>query len=225
MARLIYAVLALALASLVAGFVVRTTAVPLIASVALSAIVTVMILYGWSKRLRASGAFDEEVEVSPEMEELLVVEVDEAEITGEVPVRRRRRDKVKAAATMAIDRELSFEPARDEEDDLDVTTVERRVKPKGKTKPKSKAAARSKSAVSKPKAAGSRPKAEASKAKPKAKGKPASSAPRGPRVIVIPGAAKYHKKGCRFAKGDDIREVSTSVASKRGYEPCGACKP
>jgi outer membrane biosynthesis protein TonB len=201
---LIYAVLALALALLVAGFIVDSSAIPLIASVALSAVVTVLILYGWSKRLRASGAFGDEPVSVPQMEEiddLDFAEVDEAEITGEIPSRRRR----KAASTVTIVKPPKAPPP---------ATI---ALPATKAKPKAKPKATTAASKAKPK---SKP---TSKSKPKPKPKAASRS--GGRVLVIPGASKFHVKGCRFAKGDDLREVSEVVARKRGYIPCAVCKP
>lgn len=42
-------------------------------------------------------------------------------------------------------------------------------------------------------------------------------------VVVTPGGAKYHRPGCRHAKGGD--RVSVEDARKAGYEPCKVCRP
>jgi hypothetical protein len=103
-AKLIYAVLALALGSLVAGFLVRSSAVPLLASIVLSAVVVVLILVGHSRRLRHPELAAEEEEASLEIVEL----DDDTEIATQ---RRTRRPRVSSpaapissgAATQAID--------------------------------------------------------------------------------------------------------------------------
>ena len=104
MARLIYALLALAFATLVAGFLVRSTALPLLASLGLSAVVAILILYGWSKKLRESGAFgDEELEVREELalEELTDDPTDTA-VTAVVRSTKRRRSRKVAEETTEV---------------------------------------------------------------------------------------------------------------------------
>lgn len=101
MARLTYGALALALGALVAGFFVRTTAVPLFASIGLSALVLILILRGWARRMRQTAEFDQ-VEVSEEItdieaEEILVVEPGDE--SADLPVLARR------AAAIAEERE------------------------------------------------------------------------------------------------------------------------
>ena len=56
---------------------------------------------------------------------------------------------------------------------------------------------------------------------------PAGLSPPGlsPKVWVIPGRSRYHTQDCRFAKGDDLREVTEATAQRRGYVACNVCKP
>lgn len=106
MARLTYAALALALAALVAGFFIRTTAVPLFASIALSALVLILILRGWARHVRLSE-LGEEAEELEDFEELDlgafaptdIAVVEPGEESAELPVltrpRRERPERVR----------------------------------------------------------------------------------------------------------------------------------
>lgn len=90
MARLTYATLALALASLVSGFFIRTTAVPLFASIGLSALVLLLILRGWARRVRQEpSAVSDEAEQLEELEDVDLDDiaiVDAADVSDELPV-------------------------------------------------------------------------------------------------------------------------------------------
>ncbi len=195
MARVTYAALGLAFAALVSGFFVRSSSVPLIASIALSAVVSVLILVGWTRKMRREGLGlePEEVEVG-EIEDIALVEFDEEGEIEEVKVgkkRGRRLEKVLAG--------ISRQPAPD------VTVVEPPAEiSRPKAAPRPKAGARAKPTVRPKAAAGS-----GSRARKK--------------VFVIPGRERYHSAECRYAKGDDLREVSEDLARKRGYTPCGLC--
>lgn len=109
MARLTYAALALALASLVSGFFVRTTAVPLFASIGPSALVLILILRGWARKLRQTelGEEDEELaEPAIQLEELDVVEeIDASDIVVVDPstARTERRRRPPSAATDVLE--------------------------------------------------------------------------------------------------------------------------
>ncbi len=105
MARLIYAFLALSLGTLVAGFLVRDSSIPLLVSIGLSALVLLLILVGSSRRLRRSNAMEDE---QAELASLEIVEVDEADAfasadvgapegTVAAPKRRPRTRRPKAA--------------------------------------------------------------------------------------------------------------------------------
>jgi hypothetical protein len=108
LARLTYAALALALASLVSGFFVRTTAVPLFASIGLSALVLILILRGWARKLRQTelGEEDEELEPAIELEEFDVAEeIDATDIVVVDPgaARTERRRRPPSAATDVLE--------------------------------------------------------------------------------------------------------------------------
>ncbi len=99
MARLTYAALALALGALISGFFVRSTAVPLFASIGLSALVLILILRGWARRVRQAPELGRDV---VELDEIIDLEagefvvVEPGEESGELPVltgARARRDK------------------------------------------------------------------------------------------------------------------------------------
>ena len=44
-------------------------------------------------------------------------------------------------------------------------------------------------------------------------------------VLANPGTKRYHRTECRFAKTKDSYATSQEVARRRGYSPCGVCKP
>jgi hypothetical protein len=46
-----------------------------------------------------------------------------------------------------------------------------------------------------------------------------------PKVIVFDGRDKYHRPGCRFAKGRGAEKVTKATARRWGYEPCSICEP
>lgn len=74
MARLTYAALALALGALISGFFVRSTAVPLFASIGLSALVLILILRGWARRMRQAPELGRDV---VELDEIVDLEAEE----------------------------------------------------------------------------------------------------------------------------------------------------
>jgi hypothetical protein len=108
-ARLIYVFLALALGTLVAGFLVRDSSIPLLVSIGLSALVLLLILVGTSRRLRQTVALEDE---QVELASLEIVEIDEADVvapeaTVEVqapkPRQARRRRSAAAEDTQAME--------------------------------------------------------------------------------------------------------------------------
>jgi outer membrane biosynthesis protein TonB len=223
LARVTYAALGLAFAALVSGFFVRDSSIPLIASIALSAAVSVLILFGWTRKMRREGFGLEmgEAEVG-EIEEIALVEFDEVgKLEGEeVAVekkRGRRLGKVMAG--------ISRRPAPDD------TIVEAPiVEPAVRTprpKPATARPATAKPTARKPTAA----KPASPRPKPLAKQKPsvrpkvsvAAGGRSRRKVFVIPGRERYHSADCRYAHGDDLREVSEDLARRRGYTPCGLC--
>jgi hypothetical protein len=44
-------------------------------------------------------------------------------------------------------------------------------------------------------------------------------------VVAIPDRKKFHKASCRFAASKGAEKISREVAERRGYAPCGVCKP
>ncbi|HYZ92626.1 MAG TPA: hypothetical protein VFA34_09575 [Actinomycetota bacterium] len=94
MARLTYAALALALGALISGFFVRSTAVPLFASIGLSALVLILILRGWARRMRQAPELGRDVVELDEIVDLDAEELDADEFvvvepgeeSGELPV-------------------------------------------------------------------------------------------------------------------------------------------
>jgi FtsZ-interacting cell division protein ZipA len=264
--------LVLAAGSLVAGFLVRTSSVPLLVSIGLSAVIAVLILAGWSKRLRASGAFDGSGSEEVELEVSDVEEGEPALAEGAEPAEvgtsraSRRLDRKAAARTRARIDERAAEragsrPGRPVRSRADQTieirpTDERRAKraPKKKKAPTRKPARvkdpipAAETTAPRPKVAPERSKPSAAKRAPRAKAPAAKPAParaakppkkaplpktapktspakKSGRVLVIPGRSRFHVRGCRFAKGADLREVTEAVARRRGYEPCNICMP
>jgi len=214
-ARVTYAALGLAFAALVGGFFVRNSSIPLIASIALSAVVSVLILFGWTRKMRREGlGFEmDEAEVG-EIEEISLVEfVEEGKIEGEEVVAGTKRGRRLGKVLRGISRR----PAADDTI-IEAPVVEAPiVEPKPVRTPRSKAAAKP---APRPKAlAKQNPKPSA--VRPKAGAAAGSRARR--KVFVIPGRERYHGADCRYAQGDDLREVSEDLARRRGYTACGLC--
>lgn len=44
-------------------------------------------------------------------------------------------------------------------------------------------------------------------------------------VVAFPERARYHKPDCRYAKGKGGEKMPRQTARRRGYSPCGICKP
>ena len=118
MARLIYVFLALALGTLVAGFLVRDSSVPLLVSIGLSALVLLLILVGTSRRLRRANALEDE---QVELASLEIVEIDETDVDAPEaavvvetpktrPARRRRAAAEDTQAMDAVDADEIAEP-------------------------------------------------------------------------------------------------------------------
>ncbi len=115
MARLTYVALGLALASLVSGFFIRSTAVPLFASIGLSALVLILILRGWARRLRQTGGLGEEREELEELEEFEVFEVPDEEVdAGEIVVVEAEEARAQRATRRRAVTELLEERPRRE---------------------------------------------------------------------------------------------------------------
>lgn len=123
--------------------------------------------------------------------------------------------------------DTDFAPA---DDDATITQtmprapVRRRVRPRiiPVDEPETKAAARKQPKPKPKQKPRAKPKAAPAKKPPAPRAK---AAPRGGRVLVVPGASRYHRAGCRFVRGGNAREVSEATAISRGYERCGVCKP
>lgn len=271
MARLIYAFLALSLGTLVAGFLIRDSSIPLLVSIGLSAVVLLLILVGTSRRLRRSQALEDEQD---ELASLEVVEIDAesgagTEVATSATTSRRRprpaRRRAAADDTATMD---AIDDAADEEPEV-TEVVERPAKRSRRKAAASKAPPKRKAGtIVEPELerdsfpefavdpeddaasddiatgtdAGAEPPptiqmpAERAPARPRRRASASAPAPRDaataverpaltPKVWVIPGRSRYHTHGCRFAKGDTLREVTEATAVRRGYVPCSVCKP
>lgn len=53
----------------------------------------------------------------------------------------------------------------------------------------------------------------------------ASAAATSEKVVVIPDRDKFHRDSCRYAKGAAAMTMTKAQARRRGYQPCGQCKP
>jgi hypothetical protein len=127
-ARLIYAFLALSLGTLVAGFLIRDSSIPLLVSIGLSALVLLLILVGTSRRLRHANALEDE---QVELASLEIVEIDESDVGApeatvavRTPKRRppRRRRSTEAEDTQAMGA-IDDAPSADDIDGPDETEV------------------------------------------------------------------------------------------------------
>ena len=50
----------------------------------------------------------------------------------------------------------------------------------------------------------------------------------GGKVVIVPGEARYHRRGCtliRLLGNDDLKTSTRQQAQTDGYMPCQACKP
>lgn len=116
MARLTYAALGLALAALVSGFFVRDSTIPLYASILLSAVVSVLIMTGWTRRLRREGAFGEEGGARADETEIVEIDIDELDDDERParPVRPARTDRAESAErTVRFDKPAAPSTMRD----------------------------------------------------------------------------------------------------------------
>jgi hypothetical protein len=227
MARLTYGSVVAALAALVTGFFVRTSNLPLIVSIGFSALATLLILFGWGRRLRAETRAGE---ATPEVD-FIDLEAEEAQ---ESPVRARLAARREERARRA-QRELPL----DMTDEMPVVAAPKPKKSKPRPRPPK---ARTASYVDldadldelaelvavpvKPKRSKQKP--PAPKPKPGPKPKPAPK-PRAPKhiseVVVVPGRGRYHRASCRFADRPEATTMSVVAARRRGYEACSVCNP
>ena len=234
MARLIYAFLAFALGTLVAGFLIRDSSVPLLISIVLSGLVLVMILFGTSRRLRRDAEHDED---ATELAELEIVELDEepsqpaADEQPTIAVPRRRKPTARPPRT----REVVEEPQPVTVEDEPTIVV---PEPPRTTRRRARPAASRAAETTAPAATVDIdvPEPVRPPRRTRASGRPARAsdgdaavtipAPAvATKVWVIPGRSRYHTHSCRFAKGDQLREVTEATARRRGYVPCTVCHP
>lgn len=59
----------------------------------------------------------------------------------------------------------------------------------------------------------------------RARGRAAAAPKAGAEVVVIPDRDKFHKEGCRYAKGPGAMTLTKAQARRQGYKACGVCKP
>jgi hypothetical protein len=110
-ARLTYAALALALGALISGFFVRTTAVPLFASIGLSALVLILILRGWARRMRQSPELGRDVVEIDEIVDLDAEELDASDFVVVEPGEESAELRVLTGARTRRDRPPAGERA------------------------------------------------------------------------------------------------------------------
>jgi hypothetical protein len=291
-ARLIYAFLALSLGTLVAGFLIRDSSVPLFVSIGLSAVVLVLILVGTSRRLRRANDFEDE---QTELADLEIVEIDDEAATTEAVTRKPRPSRRRGAAARGTVEPAAVDAGTVDEDTRSMETVEAILAADEAADDVADEPAETEVVVGRTRrAAGARPsrrravpepsgseaelepmlaieEAEAEptdvvapepaaaaergtiemppprkpgrrrrvppardtttmpteRRMPAAPAAPAGLSPPGlsPKVWVIPGRSRYHTQDCRFAKGDELREVTEATAQRRGYVACNVCKP
>ncbi len=117
----------------------------------------------------------------------------------------------------AARRRVTAPPSRDEEEETAPPAPSR-----AKAAPRKKAPA--KKAPAKKAAAKAAPKATASKGA--AKKSTAKAAATGGSVVAIPERGTYHQASCRFVKGRrDTEKMSKASAGRKGFTPCGVCRP
>lgn len=52
-----------------------------------------------------------------------------------------------------------------------------------------------------------------------------AAADEGDRVMAYPDRSRFHRKECRYARLPGGEEIARDTAVRRGYDPCGVCKP
>jgi outer membrane biosynthesis protein TonB len=119
--------------------------------------------------------------------------------------------------TPAARRRVTAPPSRDEEEETAPPAPSR-----AKAAPRKKAPA--KKAPAKKAAAKAAPKSTASKGA--AKKSTAKAAATGGSVVAIPERGTYHQASCRFVKGRrDTEKMTKASAGRKGFTPCGVCRP
>ncbi len=109
-------------------------------------------------------------------------------------------------ATATLPAEVAPEDDEEEEEEAPQPAASARRSTRGTARPKAAPAAR----------------ASAKRAPAKA----AASTGTGSMVLAIPERGTYHKSSCRFVKGRrDTERITRATADRRGYSPCGVCRP
>src|SRR5688500_12807641 len=116
MAKVVYGVVAGALVTLVAGFFVRTSAIPLLVSIGLSVAAAVLVTAGWARRIRLEDELLEGGE--PEVEDL-DYDDEEFQAPRAIPTVRRTGSGARARPDLGR-RTRSTKPVL-EDDDLAAT--------------------------------------------------------------------------------------------------------
>lgn len=201
LARITYGVVAVAFATLIAGFFQRSSNALLYVSIVLSVLAIVLVLIGAARRAR---------------------EVPVAEPAGpsmaEEPASRTMEEPDAAGVLSSLD--------LDEDDDED--ELEEVAAPRARSTPTRRApASRSRTrAASRPAASRGTSRSTTSRSTT-ARSTAASRSSRSPaKVLVVPGRDRYHATGCRFIVDKaDVEEISSATAKRRGYQRCSVCKP
>ena len=127
------------------------------------------------------------------------------------------------AAVRASDTVSASDRARDLSRDIAEVT-ERRARPRAETKPAAASASAAASAGAGTAARSTRKSTAAKTTGTRAQG--ASGATRADtQVVVLPDRGRFHRPECRFASDAEATRMSKTPARRRGYEPCGDCKP
>lgn len=53
----------------------------------------------------------------------------------------------------------------------------------------------------------------------------AASGEEGDRVVAYPDRSRFHRADCRYAALPGGEKIARDTAVRRGYDPCGVCKP
>lgn len=112
MAKVVYGVVAGALITLVAGFFVRTSAIPLFVSIGLSVVAAVLVTAGWARRIRLEDDLLEHGE--PEVEDLYYDD-EEFETTRAIPAVRKARSGARAKPDLGRRTRTRTPPAEDDD--------------------------------------------------------------------------------------------------------------
>lgn len=201
LARVTYGLVALALATLIAGFFTSESNVLLYISIGLSLAAIVLVLVGAARRAREVPAADLAAEAFGDEEEYEYVDEEEGEEIPEDVL--SAFDEFDEDEEEFEDEEEEFEEELEPDEEFEEEEFEEEFEEE----------------EDEPEPAPRR-RAAATKTKSKSRSRP--------KVLVLEGRDRFHSSDCRFVRDkddDELEEITKATAKRRGYEPCSVCSP